>query len=257
MTFTLGRCGTAIFAAACLASATAQTSRPAGPPAPVLPGALAPAPGSTAPSAPVGGPTSRPAFATAVFLSDWDRWSADAVRKLKTARILDSSAAVAAEDEARAVGREIRRLSEVSALETAVDSRPAERSKRAIGEYEELLGTFVEKGGRKKQNRRIEALSELKDLREIIAARVDATAERKKRIAAVADRMKILRARLVPAVRDSEIRAPQITPFLDLTEDLGLCGEALRRAVEDDAALHQRLTRLLAAYDEAVAVYRG
>ena len=74
MIFTLGRCGPAIFAAACLASATAQDSRPAGPPAPVLPGAPAPAPGSPAPSAPVGGATSRPAFATAVFLSDWDRW---------------------------------------------------------------------------------------------------------------------------------------------------------------------------------------
>ncbi len=239
MTLTLGLCGPAMFAAACLASASAQSSRPS-PPAP----------------APAAGPASRPAFATAIFLSDWDRWSTEAVRKLKTARIFDASEAAAAETEASAVGKTIRSLSEVSSIESAVDSRPAERSKRAIGGYEELLGEYVERGVRKKKNR-IESLSELKDLREALAVRVETAGERRKRITAVDDRMKILRARVTPAVREADIRAPQITPFLDLTEDLGLCSEALRRAAEDEAALYQRLTRLLAAYDDAVAVYRS
>jgi hypothetical protein len=201
--------------------------------------------------------TVRPAFAAATFLADWDRWSTDAIDRFAAARLLDASSAAAARDEARAAAKAVRELAALSPLEAALENRPAERTQRAVGDAETVLASYVENGRRKRERRRLESLAELKDLRAAVLVRVDATGARRRAAAEVAARLKTLRRRLVPAVRESALRAPAITPFLDLTEDLGLCDAALEAAVAEDEALHRRLRRLLDAYDDAIRSYRG
>jgi hypothetical protein len=200
---------------------------------------------------------SRRSFATAVFLDDWERWSGEAHRTFADRKALGPTKLQSAKDAAARIAKEIAALREKTPTEAACETRPAERVKRILGDREESLAKFVENGEAKQRKRKRAALSELKDLRDAFAPRVDEVADRKRRLDALAKQLEELRKTWVAGLQESPLSAAERGRLFDLPESLALCAERLKKAAEEDAALKVRAERLLARYDDAIEVYRS
>lgn len=204
-----------------------------------------------------GAQESRRAFATAVFLDDWDRWSGEAHRTFADRKALGPTKLQSSKEASARIAKEIAALREKTPTAAACETRPAERVKRVLGDREEALAKFVENGEAAQRKRKRAALAELKDQRDAFAPRADEIAERKRRLETLAKQFEELRKTWVAGLQEAPLSAAERGRLFDLPESLGLCVERLKKAAEEDAALKVRVDRLLARYDDAIAVYRA